>query len=41
MFFENPDKLPAEYYSSVRKLLPTQRIAFLEIGWRSESSEDI
>lgn len=41
MFFENPDKLPAQYYSSVRKLLPTQRIAFSEIGWGSESSEDI
>ncbi len=28
-------KLPADYYREVRKLLPTERVGFSEIGWSS------
>jgi hypothetical protein len=35
-------KLPADYLGSVRKVLPTQRVGFSEVGWSSAppSSED-
>jgi hypothetical protein len=35
-------KVPPDYYSSVRKYLPTQRVGFSEIGWSSAapSNED-
>ena len=35
--FGDPSKatVPVDYYSSVRKILPTQRIGFSEIGWSS------
>lgn len=39
----DPQKLPDDYYSSVRKYLPTQRIAISETGWSSAppSTEEI
>ncbi len=42
-FFVDPATIPADYYSCVRKLLPTQRLGFSEVGWNSEagSSEDM
>ncbi len=41
--FGDPAKIPAEYYSCVRKLLPTQRLGFSEVGWNSKagSNEDL
>ena len=41
--FGDPDTIPADYYSCVRKLLPTQRLGFSEVGWNLEagSSEDM
>jgi len=29
----DPASLPAEYYSSIRQLLPTQRVGLSEVGW--------
>lgn len=39
-FFKAVDKMPAEYYSAVRKLLPTQRLGFSEIGWNSKADSN-
>ena len=33
--FGEPSKAPDDYYSSVRKYLPTQRVGISEIGWSS------
>lgn len=35
VFFEDPDRLPGDYYSSIRKVLPAGRLGFSEIGWNS------
>lgn len=42
-FFGDPDMMPVEYYSCIRKLLPTQRLGFSEVGWNSKagSSEEM
>jgi hypothetical protein len=40
--FGSPTKIPADYFSSVRKILPSEPLGFSEIGWSSAppSSED-
>lgn len=38
--FARPENLPGEYYSSLRKLLPTQRIGFSEIGWTTSGANE-
>jgi hypothetical protein len=35
-FFGSAGKLPGDYYTSVRKLLPRETIGFSEVGWNSE-----
>lgn len=41
--FKDPTAIPDDYYSCVRKLLPTQRLGYSEVGWSSMggSSEDV
>ncbi len=40
--FGNPTKIPTDYFSSVRKILPSEPLGFSEVGWSSAppSSED-
>ena len=40
--FGKPEKIPADYFSSVRKIFPTEQLGFSEIGWSSAppSSDD-
>ncbi len=33
--FKDPATIPTDYYSCIRKLLPTQRLGFSEVGWSS------
>lgn len=41
-FAKTADNLPADYYSSIRKILPNERIGFSEIGWSTvgDSNEE-
>jgi hypothetical protein len=34
-FFQDAQKLPVDYYSCVRKILPKERLGFSEVGWTS------
>ncbi|HVE14649.1 MAG TPA: hypothetical protein VNI01_14735 [Elusimicrobiota bacterium] len=39
-FFKDPDVMPVGYYSSIRKLLPAERIGFSEVGWSSGATSE-
>lgn len=40
VFFKDPARIPPEYYSSIRKVLPAARIGISEIGWSSAAGSD-
>ncbi len=38
--FKDPAKMPADYYSKIRTYLPSEKVAFSEVGWSTKGSNE-